>query len=521
MAEERSKFWENTSINVIINVIRTVTTALIGLLLVPYYIDTLGVATYGIIPLATTISSYILIISDSLVSACSRYTVIAIQSENPDEMSKVFNTAFVGIGKNVLLLIPIILLFSYFSTTIFSISDDAVFDVRVMFLLILSSAAVVTFSSAFNSIFSAYNKLYILYAARIIYSVSQVVLIILAFTFTVPSLIDIGIAYFISALILMLIVVYKSLKLCPGIKIRPYDYDKAVFREMGSLGVWTIVMKVGTLLYIQMSLIMTNILLGPESEGSFAIVVSLISMMSTACISIVVAIEPIVYRVYSDKDVEKLIKISTTAMRVIALVFAFPVAFVIVFSPELLTVWVGSEFTYLSEIITIAYVAELIYISAPILDSIPIIFLKLRGVAILTLIFGIVNLILAVVLVSIFEMGIVGIITAWSVSIIVQTVLKLIYDAKVIGAPGFIYIKALIPGYVMCAVSVVLFSLLDRFFSFTPSWLTLILLAVVLFAVYSVIIMLFVVREEEKRMISAVIPSSIRRYLPSVITGIK
>jgi len=55
MAED-SKFWERTSLNATINIVRTVVTALIGVLMVPYYIDTLGIATYGLIPLATAMS---------------------------------------------------------------------------------------------------------------------------------------------------------------------------------------------------------------------------------------------------------------------------------------------------------------------------------------------------------------------------------------------------------------------------------------------------------------------------------
>ena len=521
MSEDKGSFWEKTSLNVVINVTRTVITALIGLLLVPYYIDTLGVATYGISPLATSISSYILILSDSLVSACSRYSVMAIQRNDPDEISRTFNTALVGIGRNVLILIPVIIAFSYFSTYIFDISGNSATEVRIMFLLILMSAAIVTFSSSFNSIFSAYNRLYILYTARIVYSVLQVVIIVSMFALTEPSLIDIGIAYVVSAVALFSIVSYKSLKLCPSIKIRFSDYDPKIFKDMGKLGVWTIVMRVGTLLYIQMSLILSNILIGSEAEGSFAIVVSLISMVSTACISVVVAIEPIMYKFYTNNQRDKIVKVSSTALRLVSVLFAFPVAFIMVFSPELLTVWVGSEFTFLSEIIIIAYIAELAYISAPILDSIPIIFLKLNYVALLTLIFGAVNVILAVIFVSVLNMGLVGIVSAWSVSILLQTLMKISYASKIVGSGYFTFIKSLIYGYVMCAVCTLLLVLLDSFISFTPSWFILILLALVTFGVYSLFVLMFMVRKDEKTMISNVIPASIRKYLPSVIIGAK
>ena len=97
-------FWARTPLNAAMNITRTVVMALIGVFLVPFYIDNLGLATYGIIPLATTMTSYVMIIADSLESACSRYSTLAINRSS--DASKELSTGFFGILRTCIVLIP-------------------------------------------------------------------------------------------------------------------------------------------------------------------------------------------------------------------------------------------------------------------------------------------------------------------------------------------------------------------------------------------------------------------------------
>lgn len=51
----------------------------IGVLLVPYFINTLGVAAYGLIPLATSITGYVAIVVQSLNTSVSRFLTVDLQ----------------------------------------------------------------------------------------------------------------------------------------------------------------------------------------------------------------------------------------------------------------------------------------------------------------------------------------------------------------------------------------------------------------------------------------------------------
>ena len=69
MQEGYDPFSSRVSINVSVNIIRTIVMALTGFLMVPYYIGSLGMATYAIIPLITSVTTYFLAMSDSLADA--------------------------------------------------------------------------------------------------------------------------------------------------------------------------------------------------------------------------------------------------------------------------------------------------------------------------------------------------------------------------------------------------------------------------------------------------------------------
>ena len=55
--------------NAAMNILSLAVTGIIGLLMVPYYIDSLGIAAYGIVPVALSMTGYVTIVADSIVNA--------------------------------------------------------------------------------------------------------------------------------------------------------------------------------------------------------------------------------------------------------------------------------------------------------------------------------------------------------------------------------------------------------------------------------------------------------------------
>lgn len=162
---------ENVTRRVIPNIVSNVAFMLVnfamGLVLVPYYVSELGVAAYAIIPVATSITSYITLISDSLTSTVSRYMTIDMDTDM-SSARRTFNTAMVGFTALVIAAIPIILLVSIIAPSIFDIATNTVLSVQTMFVLILSAVLISIWSNNFITVMYSKNRIDLMNTVKIV-----------------------------------------------------------------------------------------------------------------------------------------------------------------------------------------------------------------------------------------------------------------------------------------------------------------------------------------------------------------
>ena len=501
----RVNFWERTSINVITNSARTAVMALIGVFLIPYYLDNLGASVYAIIPLATTISSYVLLVSDCLISACGRYVIIAIRKGDEEELSKLYNSGLFGMLRICLIILPIILLVSYYSTSIFAVPGDMSFQVRTMFLLVLISSLIVSLSSVFTNIFFAHNMMYKVHVSRLVYLLVQILLIVLLFNITEPSLVDIGFAYLISAfvLIISLIVMSRHLPLCP--KINLHHHDKESFRKMGALGAWMVVSKIGSLLYIQISLILVNLYLGTEVQAGFAILSTIISMIGTAVNSISTSFDPILYRLYAEKRISDMIRVIHVGEEVLGYCLAMPIAFLLAFSDEIITVWVGDNFSYLSDYLLICCITCLLSCCVKSMAPVPTIFLKNRWTTPIILVFGILNAILSLLALHVFGYGIEGAIYVWAGCTFCEELGYLIVCNKALKSKLSILIIPLVQSYLIMLVCYSACWGLSRIVELN-SWLSIMPVFLISVLIYYILVFRLLLPREDRELVSNMLP---------------
>ena len=497
------------------NIIRTVLAASFGLILVPFYIGQLGIAAYAVLPLATTITSYVLVVSDEITNAFSRYLVIAIHGNDQRETNKVYTTTLIGLGRTVMIIVPVVVLVSSISPYVFQIGPSSAASVQLMFLMILLSALLVSFSSCFNSIYTAFNKMYILYTLRIGYLVIQVLIIIGSFFVFGPRLEYIGLAYLVSGVIFGVLVWITSKRLCPTLKVERSLYSKTLLKEMGGIGVWTVLNRVGLLMFIQASLILVNVFLGAEEQARFAIVATLISMTNTACITITTVIAPFLYLNYAKDNKENLIKISKTAMRFIGLIVAFPIAYLCVFAPQILTVWVGASFSDMSDVIIVMFSVQLAICVVSVLEVIPVLYLRIRSVALVTLAIGVLNIIITAAVLAITGFGTMAAAVVWTLAMMVLNVIFYpLIIAKMTESGWTTFLKPLIPGHVALVICAVIGYVFIQFFTLPSTWLAVLGLFFVLYIVYLALALSLGLSCEDKDVIRSGLSERITKIIP-------
>ena len=265
--------------NIISNLVFMLANFALGLLLVPYYLDTLGVAAYAIIPVATSVTSYVVLLSDSLSSTVSRYITIEVNSDT-EAARMTFNTAVRGFSVIVLCAIPVVLLISAISPSVFDISTNTVQSVQALFVLILASVLVNVWSNNFITAIYSKNRIDLTNVIKTIQVVLQVVFIILFFTFARVSVPYVGLAYLLASMVYLILSVVVAHRISPEIWIGRGLFDRARFREMTSVSGWALVNSLGNLLFIQASLLLVNVLMGAEQGGLFGVMVMVVSAVS-------------------------------------------------------------------------------------------------------------------------------------------------------------------------------------------------------------------------------------------------
>ena len=520
MADEKQErtFFSKVSLNMVTNITRVVVMALVGFLMVPYYIDQFGLATYAILPLATSVTTYVLVASESLAESFTRFMILAIQKEDMGEISKTYSSAVIGMVRIIFILMPVVIIISILSPYLFSIGDNGSFDVQMMFLLVLIASLMVSFTTCLDSVYMAYNYLYVLYSVRIVHCLIQVVFVVLFFIFYGPSLILLGLSYLLAAVILVVALLFGIKKIDPEMKVDRRSYDKVLLRDMSNLGMWTIVARLGSILFIQTSQIVVNICLGSEIQGEYSIIVNVISMIAT-CSSAFVAIGvPLLYRHHSDGNMSMFIYTLDLFTRFVGLMLAFPIAYLCIFAPQVLTAWLGTTYENTVTLMMVMVPLCVARCSMDILGAVAILYRDARTMALGTIVLGVLNVLLAVVLIKCTDLGVYGACIAWDIAIgLLNIVFYPLFIAHLMRISVKLFAKSLIIDYLAFGILIGLGLLLNNYFELPYGWISIGISFLIGFVIYFIIILRAGLNGEERKIVVTYFPQFMQRYLSRII----
>lgn len=502
--------------NMVSNVVFMLVNFAMGLLLVPFYIDQLGNASYAIIPVATSVTSYIVIISDSLSSTVSRYLTIDLRTDI-NVAKHTYNTAVIGFTGLLIVAIPVILLISVLAPSIFSIASNSVISVQILFVLILASVLITVWSNNFITVLFSKNRIDLMNVVKTTQVLVQIILVIVLLLFVSKSVEYVGAAYFIASIVYAVLGYVLARKVCPELRVRRHSYDKQKFREMAVLGGWSLVNNLGNLLFIQTSLLLVNIFLGADDGGYFGVIVTVISAVSALIDTMGSIFAPITYRLFSEKRVETMNSVTKLAVKVVGLVMSMPIAFLCVFSVPILTLWVGAEYQQLEPVVW-AVMFLMVGIGA-ITPAYPLtmVHLKVRIPGIVTLLFGVANVVLALAVIAFTDLGIMGVGLVWSLTMFVKNcVFNPWYIARISGMGRFDIHRSLAYGYLSFVMLVIVYGLLDHVLAIPVSWLWFGLLGIALLGVHMLVTLKVFLNDDEREVVKSCIPGSLRRVVDRI-----
>lgn len=509
------KFTQNLPKNLLSNIVYFTLNIAIGLMLVPFFLDTLGTAAYGLIPLATSITSYITLVIDSLNTSISRFLTIDLQRADSKRANETYNTALFGTLGVILLLIPFALAAAWYAPVFFNIGDQSATDVFLLFALVFGAVLIRAWSSNFMVVMFAYNRLDLRNYLNCTNLLAQLGLVLILFLCLGPSLILVGLSYAGAAVVTLAMAFILSKRTCPDLKISSASFVRSRLGEIGEMSTWVLINSVGLLLNTQIALIVVNKLFGDVAGAEY----SLAAIWSTLLISTAALITnlftPMTYSYYAKKERGGLIRFTSVTVKCIGLFMALPIALVCIFSPQLLTIWVGAEFAHLTPLIWICVAPIILQIMVSCISPITVAYNRVRSLVILTLPMGFLNIVLALLLPFIFDIGMYGVALAGLITLILRYgVINPLFIASVMRIPVFTYLKKMLYGVggliILSVTGLALVSLTN-----ISTLSALILAGCGISAAYLLFVLNVVLRPEEREMIRSCLPGVCQRKMPS------
>ena len=385
--------------NTTVKAVTILFTVIIDLYYTRFLLAQLGSSPYGLIALTTNTIQITSILTYVIISSMGRFATIEVHRGDTQTANQVFNVGFFSIlFLSLFFLIPGFSCISWFSPSLFIVPAGMENASRFLFVTVLFSFIIVSVGSSLSIGAFIYNRLDLidlLNFVKIIVSRGITVSLIL---FTDLGLYSIGIGLFIAAIlnIKCSIMFFKGFTKYIDISLKCWDKD--LFNKMGAFSLWILIRQLGGRALVYLDLIIVNQLYGPAETGLYGIAFFFSSKLKIMTGTFASLFNPVLLTRYAKGDIDGMLDISCRGMRVIGLAFAMPVGLLCGFYRPIFHVWVGAEYEHLALLavcLTIHVgVNTTTYLLSGVLSAVG----RVKIPAILSIIFAVANVLLAVLM---------------------------------------------------------------------------------------------------------------------------
>ncbi|WP_235676722.1 MULTISPECIES: MATE family efflux transporter [Bacillus cereus group] len=501
----------NFILNLTTNFITLGLTIVMSLWLTPFIIHNLGVEAFGLVNLTQTLINYLTIITVTLSSMIGRFFTIEFQRGENERAQSYINTYFFSSIFIASILLIILTGLAVFINKIVDVPQYLLFDVRIS-ILVGSLLFVVTFvSSAFSAAPFCMNKLYITNGIQAVNAITRVVIIILLLTVFSPRIWYVNIGNLLAGIVSLLLGIYYFKKLIPWMKVGYEYFDVKKLKDLFNAGIWNSIGQIGVLLFLQIDLLVANLMLGAEMAGKYSAVIQFPLLLRTVATTIAAVFAPIIITHYANNRMDELKYYSNQAVRLNGLILSLPAALLCGAGGALLRVWLGQEFEEMKWLLIINSLYLVIALGVMPLFHIATAVNKLKLPALATLGLGILNLVLAILLSGPAGLGLYGIAIAGAIALVAKNfIFTPIYSAYITQQPIFIYYRGILSPVIGTGFTILLSMWIQSMF-YINGWIMLILHIIIVSIIYFCFVLLFLINKRERKNIVVAIKTFVSR----------
>jgi membrane protein EpsK len=416
---------------------------------VPYLIHHLGVAAYGLIGLATSVTSYLSIITLSLNGAVGRYLTIDLERKDFDSANRTFNTSLVGNGVIMLALLPLVAVASLAVPRIFNVPPGQEDASRWLFAFTMTAFLVTALDSAFSVSSWARNRFDLRNIVTTVSQIGRVGLIILLFSATRPNLWHVGLGTLAAAVFGLAgdVIIWRHLT--PQLRVRVQSFDLSRVRQLFSMGGWLVINQVGSLLFLNIDLIVVNTLLGAVAGGQYSSILLFSGLLRGLAGTVGGILTPTILARFAQGDYLGMNRISDKAVKLMGLAVALPVGLVCGLAQPLLRLWLGPDFVPLAGLLVLLTGHLCINLAVLPLFGLQVACNRVKTPGIVTLAMGVLNVVLAVTFARGLGWGFYGVAAAGALVLTLKNaIFTPIYGALIQKLPWWKFLWGMVPGQV-------------------------------------------------------------------------
>jgi membrane protein EpsK len=309
-------------------------------------------------------------------------------------------------------------------------------------------------------------------------------------------------------------------RLTPQLHIRFADFDRSRLRNLLGFSAWSVVNRVGMLLFLSLDLVIIDLYLGSSATGEYGTLILFPELIRNLADTVTSVLNPAIVARYALQDLDGLRTLAARSIKLMGLALALPIGLLCGLAQPFLVLWLGPEFARLNVLLMLMVGHLSITLATLPLAYVLTSYNKVKIQGIVTLGLGILNVLLAIALAVWLDWGVVGVAIATACVFTIKNLFFLSsYSAHVMQIRWWTFYPVLLGGALgTLAVGLAAYGL--TYIWPVHSWGSLLIIGLIVAVVYSLLAFFVGLNRDERRLLVNLFPAPVQPYLRNILSSI-
>lgn len=329
--------------NVFAALITFLSSVVINFFLSPFIIEKVGLEAFGFITLANNIIIYLEILTIAINSMGGRFVALSFHQKDMMGASAFFSTLFIT---NLIVAFVVFILgciWTYWMEYYVMVSEILFYDVKVLFVILLLNFCLTLIMSVYGSVYIITNTIYISSNLQLKGNVVKLLFIILLYYFLPPH-----ISYYAFAILASTVFVkwcdFKNKRLLtPSLRCNIGLVKWDCLHKLTNSGIWNMVNRLGSVLSVNLDVLLVTLYLGAESTGVYGLVKIIPTFFYSITGTLVSVFFPNLIELYAQRDMLGMKTEILKSMKLFAVIFNVPIVVFLSLGDDFFALWIPNQ----------------------------------------------------------------------------------------------------------------------------------------------------------------------------------